>query len=625
MNTQPCAAVTVSSADKQRHKASYSTTDSGEMASREASPAVSYGLGPPPLDLPPCTIDMPAQPTPAKKGENGEWIDVKDGTADSVHVAGVPRSYRELDNLQSKTAFQRDTLAIIRDLEIPGWTSQRIRPSHLHIQRVSGAYTNAVYFVSYAPSTPSLSPRSPPKLLLRIYGPSVSNLLSRATELAHLHKLSLLDIGPRLLGTFANGRVEEYLLSHPLNKYDLRNPRTSKWIAMRMRELHSIYPKPHAKYQVWKNIFNWIKQADRVSKRLRRLNRVTPVQRQALDEIDLPRLHGELHAYRQYMDTWEEKTGRKVVFAHNDTQYGNILRLDRPPLNQPAHHALVVIDFEYSGYNARGVDIANHFSEWMMDYHSADGLPPHEIRWQAYPSPKEKQRFVKAYLNHNPASEYKVYDNTAKQSRKMSGAIYADGTDSEDEIVDADSPEDPQLAILMEEVRRWTPAVHAMWGVWGIVQSDVHDEPKDDDSRPPTPEKDDLDEDSHMSALTEAKLRMSPLVRPVMGHRSSTLASVTSEISIGDAIMTPRRERQTSPMPDLPPSIQEHVEQVSFETPEQRLERLVQSGDPLEEHLEDVEGAGNVDDDSGNFDCMIYAREKIRGFRTTWSELRKQA
>ena len=29
---------------------------------------------------------------------------------------------------------------------------------------------------------------------------------------------------------------------------------------------------------------------------------------------------------------------------------------------------VVLIDFEFSSYNYRGFDIANHFNEWMYDY-----------------------------------------------------------------------------------------------------------------------------------------------------------------------------------------------------------------------------------------------------------------
>lgn len=80
-----------------------------------------------------------------------------------------------------------------------------------------------------------------PTLLLRIYGPQSGSLISRRTELHILHTLSSkYNIGAHVLGTFSNGRVEEYFHSRALDKEEMRDPRVSRWIGRRMRELHSV-------------------------------------------------------------------------------------------------------------------------------------------------------------------------------------------------------------------------------------------------------------------------------------------------------------------------------------------------------------------------------------------------
>ena len=80
-----------------------------------------------------------------------------------------------------------------------------------------------------------------PTLLLRIYGPSSGSLISRKTELHILHTLSSdYQIGPRVLGTFSNGRVEEYFHSRALHKEEMRDSKVSKSIGRRMRELHTV-------------------------------------------------------------------------------------------------------------------------------------------------------------------------------------------------------------------------------------------------------------------------------------------------------------------------------------------------------------------------------------------------
>lgn len=74
--------------------------------------------------------------------------------------------------------------------------------------------------------------------MLRIYGPQAEHLIDRENELQILRRLGRKNIGPRVLGTFNNGRFEEYFEARPLTPRDLRVPETSKHIAKRMRELH---------------------------------------------------------------------------------------------------------------------------------------------------------------------------------------------------------------------------------------------------------------------------------------------------------------------------------------------------------------------------------------------------
>ncbi|GAA5884972.1 hypothetical protein JCM6882_007176 [Rhodosporidiobolus microsporus] len=82
---------------------------------------------------------------------------------------------------------------------------------------------------------------SAPTLLLRIYGPQSGSLISRRNELHILHTLSSqYGIGAHVLGTFGNGRVEEYFHSRALLKEEMRDERISRWIGRRMREMHSV-------------------------------------------------------------------------------------------------------------------------------------------------------------------------------------------------------------------------------------------------------------------------------------------------------------------------------------------------------------------------------------------------
>ena len=67
-------------------------------------------------------------------------------------------------------------------------------------------------------------------------------------------------------------------------------------------------------------------------------------------------------------------------------------------LPQNNHKQLVVIDFEYANANMRGLEFANHFTEWCYNYHSP--VKPYACNTDVYPTPEEQDRFVRAYVQH---------------------------------------------------------------------------------------------------------------------------------------------------------------------------------------------------------------------------------
>lgn len=93
----------------------------------------------------------------------------------------------------------------------------------------------------------------------------------------------------------------------------------------------------------------------------------------------------------------------------------------------------MVVDFEYAGYNPRGFDIANHFCEWMYNYH---GVQPAIMNVDDFPTEEEQLRFLKAYL---------------------------EGEEEDDSAV---TPKE-----LRQETLPWVMASHLHWALWGIVQA----------------------------------------------------------------------------------------------------------------------------------------------------------
>lgn len=356
-------------------------------------------------------------------------------------------------------------------------------PDLLKVSKVSGSLTNAVFFVSY-PSIPFIK-----TLLLRIYGPSSSNLISRPRELHTLHILSSqYRIGPRVYGTFENGRMEEYFDSVAISASDMRNPKYSRWIGARMAELHCVdveaiegtTPVTRGENRGWeiaarKNVRSWLAPARQVL--------ALPVIPEKLKKvIQLDAFVRQWEAYIAWVKEWELANGAsKRVFAHNDAQYGNLLCLSKMKEDKPEHHRvcislispicvvfcswcflmqIIVVDFEYSAPNPAAFDIANHFHEWTADYH---GPTPHILDPSRYPTEKERRNFYRAYLTH--ACPPLTSDPPI--------APILNGTSSSHALNESEASMDieAEMQRLEEQVRVWSPASHAMWAIWGIVQA----------------------------------------------------------------------------------------------------------------------------------------------------------
>lgn len=175
------------------------------------------------------------------------------------------------------------------------------------MKRLSGAMTNAVFFVSLGEK----------KMLLRIYGVGCDEVIDRDKELNWLSRLSQLHIGPKLLGTFGNGRFEEYLPSTTLTSFDIRQPETSKEIASRLNQLHSIVneypPETNQPLEVWIMIDKWYSSL--LTEVLVNLKEKNPDKIQEIESnFDPVQLHKEIALCKSKLS----KNNSPIVFAHND-------------------------------------------------------------------------------------------------------------------------------------------------------------------------------------------------------------------------------------------------------------------------------------------------------------------
>jgi len=264
-------------------------------------------------------------------------------------------------------AFKFEIVHVIHTLRLEGWLRLPLeRSSQIDIRHLSGALTNAVYVIS--PPKDLLSKASkdnsniplaptdyPPcvsshcmtlsahhvnrlysNLILRIYGRQIEHLLDREAELEILRRLARKSIGPRLLGTFTNGRFEEFLHAQSLRPEDLRVPKTSDRIAKCMRELHDcVELLPYEREggpSVWRI---WDKCVERCEQVISCLDtQVLENEQRAIIQkeddwkgtgfvcgVQWPIFKDSVNKYRKWLEVQYggmEKIKERLVLAHND-------------------------------------------------------------------------------------------------------------------------------------------------------------------------------------------------------------------------------------------------------------------------------------------------------------------
>ncbi|KAK2979521.1 hypothetical protein RJ640_014972, partial [Escallonia rubra] len=256
-------------------------------------------------------------------------------------------------NASPKSRLPEDSKRILRSLAAT-WDDVADLEA-LQVVPLKGAMTNEVYQIKW----PTSRQRSR-KVLVRIYGEGVDVFFDREQEIRTFEFMSRQGQGPRLLGRFSNGRVEEFIHARTLSASDLRDPEISALIAAKTKEFHDLDMPGPKTVLLWDRLRNWLSAARRMS---------SPEE-----------------AYAFHLDALEEEISfleksisgdhhLRVGFCHNDLQYGNIM-IDEET------RSITIIDYEYACYNHIAFDIANHFCEMAADYHTDT---PHILDYTKYP------------------------------------------------------------------------------------------------------------------------------------------------------------------------------------------------------------------------------------------------
>ncbi|MED6118254.1 hypothetical protein PIB30_000878 [Stylosanthes scabra] len=282
--------------------------------------------------------------------------------------------------------------------------------NNLQVIPLKGAMTNEVFQINWPTKNGGGGLR---KVLVRLYGEGVEVFFNREEEVRTFECISNHGQGPRLLGRFTCGRVEEFIHAKTLSAADLRDPEISPLIASKMREFHSLHMPGPKKIQLWQRLRKWLSQA-------KSLCSPKDIKNFGLDNLDEEINMLEKKLCERYQE---------IGFCHNDLQYGNIMM-------EVETRAITIIDYEYASYNPVAYDLANHFCEMAADYHTDT---PHVLDYSKYPGLEERQRFIRVYLS----SEGK-------------------------------KPSKTKVEQLLNSVEKYTLANHLFWGLWGLISSYVN-------------------------------------------------------------------------------------------------------------------------------------------------------
>jgi thiamine kinase-like enzyme len=383
-------------------------------------------------------------------------------------------------------ALKQKLLEIATKL-VPKWNQKDCK-----MERLTAAMTNAIF---------KLTNTDGKSLLVRVYGSGSHKLFERQRELLILQVLSSCAQGPTLLGMFKNGRFEKYFEnSETLTRFEVRDDKISKLIGAGLFEVHSLVgvipppgspaPDEHsigAFYQseLWHRLFDWYHKALGSLDILRNTGKAS--MRSTLDALDITSLIEGINKYKNLIES--KKDEYPVVFAHNDSQYGNILRV--PSKSDKSGYKICIIDYEYACYNYRGFDFANHFCEWAADYHSEQ---PHVLDFSKLPSREQMANFFEGYLDGRDKFTKTFFDRPARGSSSSMGTLSPDMTPEfmtkktltkspffSPSMSPSLSPmltphmvstfRRKEVEAMIKETEFFIPLSHLHWALWGIIQA----------------------------------------------------------------------------------------------------------------------------------------------------------
>eukprot|EP00281_Chroomonas_sp_CCMP1168_P018627 CAMPEP_0206221296 /NCGR_PEP_ID=MMETSP0047_2-20121206/5334_1 /ASSEMBLY_ACC=CAM_ASM_000192 /TAXON_ID=195065 /ORGANISM="Chroomonas mesostigmatica_cf, Strain CCMP1168" /LENGTH=362 /DNA_ID=CAMNT_0053644011 /DNA_START=33 /DNA_END=1121 /DNA_ORIENTATION=+ len=282
----------------------------------------------------------------------------------------------------------------------------------LAVTPVTGGITNALYKCTFAVGKGD-ERRAP--VLVRVFGGE--GMIDRKRDNLLFISLSKAGLGPKCLGLFDNGRVEEFLEGcTTMTCDDLGKKDIAAGIAVQLARVHSFEPPAEVVGEVrepalWKQLWDWHKQAIAVT------FEAGTKEAEELQSLGLGKMEQELKELQAAVPD-----SCPLAFCNNDLLAGNVM----------VHNStgrVHLIDFEYGGINYRGFDIANHFNEYAGG--TDNGYP----EYSKFPTEAHMREFCTVYVE------------------ELGKAGKAAGTTADE---------------VLGEVKIFILVDHLYWGLWAV-------------------------------------------------------------------------------------------------------------------------------------------------------------
>lgn len=190
---------------------------------------------------------------------------------------------------------------------LPDWHAVTSNDA-IEVAVISGGTTNRLLCL-HPPAASGLEP-----VIMRLFGDLPEMIINRTDELAALLRLNDAGFGAKVVATFGNGRIEEYLHLSTLEPHHLLEPRISGAVARRMRRFHTIDMLGAKEPQFLPILQRWIAEA-------KTLTSDDPAKQAVLDAADFDEWEAEFRDLSRGIAALNSPT----VFSHNDLLAGNIM------------------------------------------------------------------------------------------------------------------------------------------------------------------------------------------------------------------------------------------------------------------------------------------------------------